>query len=992
MRRTCPLPPGLLMLVTLLALAAVGLARAQSLVVEAPPGRLAQPGDYVTLVFQVRSSADLTVALDTTAPAGWQLLGPASTVALHAGVSEPVAITVAVPADASASIPAEVTLTAVGGGQQTAASTRIDVAPRLELRLVTPKQVAVGDTLTATVQNAGNVPATATLTVTVDQQVVGSTTVTAQPGKSADATFPVRREAQYKVTLSRSGTVLAVRFVDTVVHGAPTPSTFTLSGAAHASLDNNLSWQGSVDLKGALSDYTNLDLRLQADRPLASHVRLRSSLFGVSVGDFWSDPLGLSTMDGFGVSALWTPGRVALEGDASWLQSDQFAGRLQVGYRRTLENVSLVGSIGMRAGHLTAAGTMRGAVEGGHAQFGVSYDGQRMAASYDMSASDATGSYRAEASALDIFTPYGRFTASVSYRSGRTSIFAGGTAPLGDEAAGQAQVGASTRVSVIGHGSLDGAVTLGEPESRAVLTYGTDLRQTFRPSLTAGVVYRTDGPGWGVTTDARLDVGRAGKAEGWTGSLEARGQYYPSTDMLRGRVSARVLGNEPPLTLFASSGWALDTGSVGVGTGAIYSNGPWTLQANAGVTYAPGSIGAWSGQLQLQGRYAFDVAVPEGLVQAAGGRRLGTLEVQVLADGRPLDGVGLTIGRYLLDTGADGVATIHLPPGNVAVSVDLSKLAANLQLDGSGTRTVAVNEGTTTSVHFALRRTAAVRGHVLVDSNGDGKPDPGAKGVQATLIVDDALGQGHRVTTSPDGGYVVRGLPAGKTTVSVEQTPAGSVVVGSPRHDLALTAGETAVADFLVQPAASRATVFGSSELRIRSIDPEIGRVPPGAAPLLTITTVGEPDRVSLTVDGGSFPAKRLGPDTWRLRVPVPQAAKGILDASVRAVKGDQSTERSTQLIVDQHAPWLEVAPMGIVKEGGTVVVDVHAFFAAEQVSVILPGGTSIALEETAPGRWHGVLEVPANAPVGLQDVEVTAGRADAGPVSQAARLRIVAP
>ena len=990
--RRFPLPDALRMIAALLVVVGPGLAHAQSLVVEAPPGRLAQPGDYVTLVFTVRSASATTVALDARSSEGWQLLGPSATLALSAGATEPVAITVAVPSDAAASRPAEITLTAVGGGQQSAATTRIEVAPHLDLRLDTPKQVAVGDTLTATVRNAGNVPATATVSVSVGDKDVGTASVSVGPGKSEDATFPVQQEGQYQVTMSRDGTVLAVRFVQTIVHGAPKLSTFTLAGTAYASVDTDLAWHASLDLKGALSDYANLDVRLRGDRPLASHLRVRSGRFGVSVGDFWSDPLGLATMDGFGVAALWAPGNVALEGSASWLQKKQFAGRLEFGYRRSLQDVSLVGAIGLNAGKLTGAGSMRGSIQGGQARVGASFDGERVGASFDMNASDATGSYRVGASAYDLLTPYGRFSASASYQSGRSSVFVGGTAPIGAEAAGQVQAGATTRLVDVGKGSLDGAVILGEPESQATVTYRPDLRETVRPTASVGAVYRTDGLGWGVTTAARLDLGRTGQPQGWTGSIEARGQYYPAMDSLRGRLGARVLGNEAPLTLFASSSWALDTGSVGVGTGAIYNDGPWTLQANAGVSYAPGALGPWGAQVQVQGRYAFDLSVPEGVVQATGGRRLGTLEVHVRADGEPLGGVGLAVGRYRLTTGANGSLRIRLPPGSVKVAVDLSRLTANLQLNGSGTRSVALKDGATTTVSFELHRTAAVRGHVLVDSNGDGVADRNAKGVTATVIVEDALSQSHQATTAGDGSYVVRGLPAGKAIVSLERTPQGSTVVGPSRRDLNLAAGATAVADFLVQPAAARATVFGGPRLRIRSARPEVDRVPPGAAPLLAITTTGHPDHVWAVVEGRTLQAVPTGSEAWQVRLPVPEDATGVLDARIRAVRGQESTERSIQLVVDPKAPLMKVVSLGIGKPGGSVAVDVRTYFAAKGLSAHLDDGPSVALSETSPGHWQGGLPVASDAAAGLHDVVVTARRSGARTVSKTMRARVVAP
>lgn len=981
-----------LALVAVAVLGVLALASAQTLTVEAPPGRLAQPGDYVTLVFLVRSASDMTVALDATSNHDWQLLGPAPTARLSGGTTEPVAITVAVPSDASATEPDEVTLTAVGSGQQVSATTRLEVARHLDLHLETPEQVAVGATLTVTVRNAGNVPATGIVTVTAGQQQVGTNSVTVQPGKSAQVGYPVKQEARYQVTLSRDGTELAVRFVDTIVHGPPKRSTFTLAGTAYATLDTNLAWQTSVDLQGRLSDYATTKVRLRADRPLSSHVQFRSDRFGVSIGQLWNDPLGLQTLDGFGLAALATPGAFAFEGSASWLQADQFAGRLELGYRRALEGVSIAGSLGMQAGKATAGGTMTGTFDGGKASLDASYDGDRLTAAFTMIAGDASGSYRVDASVYDGFTPFGRFNASASYRSGTTSAYITGTAPLGSEAVAQLSATATTRISGLWGGALDGAVEAGIPQSFATLRYQPDPASNVRPQVSAGVTYRTDGLGWGVTTDARLALGGSGADPGWSGSLEGRTQYFPAVDVIYGRLSARALANLPPLTLFASTGWDLGTGGVGIGAGTIFSGGPWTLQANAGASYAAGSAQPWSATLQMQGTFAFDLAVPEGVVQAAGGRRLGTLIVRVRADGEPLEGVGLAVGRYRLETRADGTSTTRLPPGHVDVAVDLSRLAANLQLEGPGTRSVTLKEGTVTTVDFTLHRTAAVRGRVLIDSNGDGVADPGARGVAATLVVIDALSQAHSVTTAEDGSYLVRGLPTGATTVSVERVPPGSAVVGSSKRAVQLVAGTTGEADFLVQPATARATVFGGAELRIRAIKPEEATVPPGSAPLLAITTVGRPDRVTVSANGRSLVATRIGPDTWRVRLPVPAGAIGVDDFEVIAVKGTTTATRSAELIIDAKAPMLTIASLGVVKAGTSAAVHVRAVFDATNVTAHLVGGATINLAETAPGRWRGDLPVASDTPAGLVDVQVVATRTDGPTVTALARVRISGP
>ena len=474
--------------------------------------------------------------------------------------------------------------------------------------------------------------------------------------------------------------------------------------------------------------------------------------------------------------------------------------------------------------------------------------------------------------------------------------------------------------------------------------------------------------------------------------MEAQAQYYPGTDAIRGRLSGRALGYLPPWTLFGSTSWDVGTGTVGLNTGAIYGLGNWTLQLGAGGTYAPNALEPWSAQVQLQGSLQFDVPVPESVVQAAGGRRLGALRIGVEADGAPLAGVSVDVGRYRLSTGADGTVSLRLSPGPATVSIDLTQLAANLQLTGEGQQTVTLKDRGTTEVTFELHRTAAVRGQVLVDSNGDGIPDPGAKGVVADIVVEDALGQTHTVTTAKDGSYVVRGLPPGAMTVLVQRTPEGSSMVGPAKRAVDAAPGATAVADFLVQPAIARATVFGNATLRIRAVLPESDTVPPGSAPLVTVHTIGSPESVTLVVTGERIQAVRIAAGTWQARIPVPTAANGVLDFDVQARKGIGSTTRSAELVIQPGLSLLDVAATGVTGPGQFARVEVHTLFEATSVVAGLPGEEPTPLKETAPDHWQGQVRVPAASTPGVVELHVTATRHGGIDVTGSAQIRIVAP
>ncbi|MEJ2666870.1 MAG: hypothetical protein P8Z81_07205, partial [Deinococcales bacterium] len=657
-------------------------AHAQALVVEAPLGQLAQPGDYVTLVFLVRSTSTVTLALDATSSHGWQLLGPTSPVTVPAGTSQHVAVTAAVPASASAAEPDTVTLTAVGGGQQASASTTIDVARHLDLRLGTPSQVAVGQDMSVTVRNVGNVAAKATVVVTAGQEQVAFQNVSVDPGKSASVAVAVKAEASYHVQLVRDGVVLATRIVNTIVHGPPSLSTFTLAGTAFASLDSNLTWQAALRLKGPLSDRTNLDLSVRGDIPLNSHAQLQSSGFSLRLGDQDRDPLGLTTMGGFGVSALVTPGtgQLAIGGGASWLQNNQFAGQVEIGLSRRDNNVDVAAAFGLSAGSPTFSGRISGAFSNGTESVSAQVADGQFSASYGMAARDTTGNYTVRIALSAAPTEYERLDTYLTYYTRGVSAFVTATAPIGSQAAGQVQVGGTASLPFAVSGDLSASVALGDPVSYARMLYSANPNAFVRPFAGTGVVYRPQDLGWGVSTNVGLAVGAQSLVTGgWTTSANAQVQYYPATGAIRGRLSARGLADVEPFTLFAATGWDLGTGTVGMSAGGILNLGRWSLELDAGGQYSPGLTQPWSVQLGLQGSLTFDARVPEGIVQLAGGRRLGTLVVKTGADGTPLGNVDLAIGQYRLTTGPTGSVSVRLPPGSVTVGIDLTGLAANLQ-------------------------------------------------------------------------------------------------------------------------------------------------------------------------------------------------------------------------------------------------------------------------------------------------------------------------
>jgi hypothetical protein len=75
------------------------------------------------------------------------------------------------------------------------------------------------------------------------------------------------------------------------------------------------------------------------------------------------------------------------------------------------------------------------------------------------------------------------------------------------------------------------------------------------------------------------------------------------------------------------------------------------------------------------------VPVPDTVVESTGGRRLGTLIGTVVADGRPVAGVVVSVGRFRAMTDDLGAFELRLPPGTYNVSVDRASVPSGYRVD-----------------------------------------------------------------------------------------------------------------------------------------------------------------------------------------------------------------------------------------------------------------------------------------------------------------------
>ncbi|MDF1524138.1 MAG: hypothetical protein P1P87_15145 [Trueperaceae bacterium] len=394
----------------------------------------------------------------------------------------------------------------------------------------------------------------------------------------------------------------------------------------------------------------------------------------------------------------------------------------------------------------------------------------------------------------------------------------------------------------------------------------------------------------------------------------------------------------------------------------------------------------------MSSAYAFDVPVPERLVDAAGGRRAGVLEGRAATDaGEPISGVVVRVGRFRAVTDDAGAYRLELLPGRYDVEVDVATVPIAYRLTAATRASVEVELRSTTTFDVPVARTTVLRGRLLEDRDGDGVADEAARPVVARVRVIDADGLGRSVAVDAAGGFEFRGLAVGAARVEVFDLPHGASVAGEPVRSLVLAPGVPTDVTILVRPVPARVPTFGGGALRVRSVVAETVRVPPGAAPLVRVEVAGQAEEVAFEIGGARVALARDG-DAWVGRVSVSASAEaGVWPFVVVARSGDQTSERRDQLIVDPDAALLDPSADGPVRAGTDLGLEVVVYLGALAVEVDGPFG-AVSLSEGAPGRWGGVLSVPADASAGVIELVVSVVTADSLVATAPLRFRVLAP
>ncbi len=972
---------------TVLVLSSLALAAAQSVQVLAPPDRFVAPGEFVTLVFRLAAPERIEVRLEASPSTGWAVVRQPGELTLEPGRSSPVAVTVEVPRGAVAFTVGRVTLRVDGAEVRLERDVELTVTERTALSLQAPRELTLSpDGLEVGVTNDGNTVERSTLELRRGATVLAVRDLELAAGEHVRLRFDLRDAGMHTLLLSgeRAGEVR--RSVSVVRFGAPEPEPFALAGEVIGAIGSSSSWRGSLALRGPLSDLTTLDASFETATPRRSFAQVTLEHSTVRVGGGWRDPLRLGMPSALGAAGSHRTGSVAVAGTLG-VADDRLA--VAIGAERTAASVRVAVGAGWSddAPWLAArAASVDGAA--GTSRWSVATTYRRSVLTVGLDA-EARGDDAVTAIALearDLLGDAALLAASLQVRDAAGTAYADARVSLASPEAWNGRLGVTQRVESVLPGDVRVAFQAGTRESFARVSLQNTVGGAWR--ATTGLGVRADATGVGITAQS-----------GWSYlgavafGVDARLVYYPDAGAFGGRVAARYQLERDALNVSLGGAWDLSESNANASAAIGWSDGAWRVDMSGGAAYAFDEAVPWSASITLSTRYTFELTVPAPLVELAGGRDLGTIEGRVLADDGPLAGVELSIGRYRVRSDAEGAFTLEVPPGSYHVAVDVATLPIAYQLVDGARTSAEVRRQETTALVVAAVRTTVLRGRVLEDRDGDGRADDPPVGVRARLLVTDSQGLRRTVATDETGAFELRGLLPGAVVAALVEVPAGASVVGDDERTLRLAPGVPSEVTFLVRPAEVRVQAFTAQSLRVRSVALEADRVPPGAAPLLRVDAQGEPDTVTVVrADGTEYPLRREG-DAWLGRVPVPlEQPAGVLAFTVVVRSGDSEATRRGQLIVDPAAAALLLTSDAPVRSGGALTVRLSAYVDAREVTLAHPFGDDVALGEDEPGRWSGVVTVPAGTPDAVYELAVDVDTADERTLTETLRFRVLDP
>ncbi len=971
----------------LLVLSVLALAAAHSVRVLTPPDRFVAPGEFVTLVFRLEASERTEVRLEALPSGGWAVVRQPGAMTLEPGRSTPVAVTMEVPTDALAFTVGRVTLRIGGAGVRLERDVELTVTERTALSLQAPHELTLSpDGLEVGVSNDGNTTERATLELRRGAAVLALRDLELAVGERVTLRFDLREAGAHTLVLSGERVGEIRRSVSVVRFGAPEPDPFALAGEVIGAIGSSGAWRGSLALRGPLSDRTTLDARFEAAALRRSFAQVTLEHATVRVGGGWRDPLGLGMPSGLGVAGTQRTGSLAFAGTLGAVD-DRLA--VAIGAESAAAGARIAAGAGWSEDVLWLAARVASSDRAaGASRWSVATTYRRSALTLALDAE--VGSDGAvtviELEARELLGDAALLAASLRVRDAAGTAYVDARVPLASPEAWNGRFGVTQRVTSALPGELRVAWQAGTRESFARISHHSAVRGGWR--ATTGLGVRADATGVGLTAESGWSyLGAAAFG------VDARLRYYPDSGAFGGRVAARYQLERDALNVALGGAWDLSERNAAASAAIGWSDGHWRVDLSGSGAYAFDEALPWSASVTLSSRYAFELAVPDAVVELAGGRDLGTIEGRVLADDEPLVGVELSVGRFRVRSDEGGAYTLEVPPGHYQVAVDVATLPIAYQLVGGARFNVEVRRREVTTLTVSAVRTTVLRGRVLEDRDGVGHADDPPVGVRARLLVSDSQGLRRSVVTDDVGAFVLRGLLPGQVTVALVEVPSGAIIVGDQQRTLRLEPGVADEIAFLVRPAEVRVQAFTPQALRVRSVALEVDRVPPAAAPLLRVDVQGDPDAVTVVLADGAEHALQRDDDAWIGRVPVPlEHPAGVLAFTVVVRAGEAEATRRAQLVVDPGAAALLLTSDAPVRAGAALTVRLSGYLDARGAALAHPFGDDVALVEDEPGRWSGAITVPAGTPDAVYELAVRVEGADGRTLVETLRFRVLDP
>jgi hypothetical protein len=951
-----------------------GVVWGQTLTVEPLADRLVTPGEFVTLVYRITTSVQQTVTAQLTVSTGWLPLRPPAELALEPGRTNFLSVTLPVPPSAEAGSVATVTLDLMSETERQSLSHQLTVREQLAVGLMAPAEVVLGrEAVTVTVTNAGNSKVALRLTLERGVAVLAETTLQLAPQTSQTHTFTADDEGLYSVAAYLAGEEVARRALRVMRFGVPPPEPLQLRGTLRAELGTA---GYSVSLRGAgqLSDFVSAEGQLTLPNWSESFVALSAQTYQLRLGRVRGRSLGLSVPGYFGVAYQTdiAPYRLLIGG--GWVRAQQFS--VLVGGALLQDGLEAALIIGIASGQVFGGGRVQLAGDGTRVEAQAEYVGRAFSVRLRADTLLASAPLEVRAALEGLGSPGAQLRAASHWRSERWTLGGDITLPLAGERALDATLEARSRLKVALPGELAFGVRWGVRRSDAQLSYVTRISEALQLAqrLTLG---RDAGDGY-LRADTQLALTGASFI-----ALDGALSYYPGLGAVDGALGVRGRLEHQRFTVSGEARWAFPVHQLAVGFSGAYSVDPLTIEMSAGLQYAaePGA----SASFRVAGQYAWALPTPDGVVSALGGRNIGVLQGQVRAAELGIEGVLVQVGRYQLLTDALGRFEAQLPPGSYTVRLVEGSLPSVYQLSSAAEVSVVVGRGEVTTVAYLLLERAVIRGQITLEGAAP-------IGIRARLGVRTADGLLRLVMTEDDGSFTLRGLPPGPAEVTLLNLPAEYRVVGDARIVTELRSGAVSEVTVAIERIQIDARQFAAQQLRIRQATSEVERVPPGAAPLITVTLSAEAERVSLRTPEGVVPLALADDQVWQGRLPLPPAAMGIYPFTVVAEAAAETVERSAQLIVDAAAPAYSVTLSSPVRPGGVLTLSVQSYMALREIYAEVFGALFELTGDNDTGSWRLSISVPSDAEDAVYPLLLTGVRADGASFTERLAFRVLRP